>query len=751
MKEKLSKIAVEHWAIIAITVIFLILGTIYNLTTPIFEAPDETSHYRYIQYLADGNGLPPLQVADNDVEQGEMHHPPLYYWLNSLLIRSIDTGDINDAYQTNPYAVLGDASTLANKNAIIHSADESWPYEGVTLAVHRIRAFSTLLFAITVVLTYLIALQVMPHRKVAAVGAAALVAFNPQFIFIGASISNDTLATMLAAVSLYLALRVCCGKGHTYRTPIIMGIVVGLAALTKVNAATVALLVPAGYLGFYVAKPQHRSWPDLFRPVLIAAITAIAVGGWWYIRNSILYGDPTGMGVMKEVFGVQAENISLITTLRYMAESITSYWGVFGWLNVKADEAYYVFVRVFSIMGFAGLLLAGVWLTWRKQNMQERNWRGALLVGFWVLVMLLAVGYFTMTITRQQGRHLFPAAPGIALLLLIGVLAWVPRRYENMTVGVIALIFLGVSIITPIRYIAPSYETPTIVTLDEVPEDINPLNVSFGEGMFLLGYDIPQTTVTAGNVLPIRLYWVCTDLIDKDLTISIKAFGLDDQELGTLDTFPGGGNYVTSQWVPGQVIYDDYFLLIDKDLELPTAAPIRVGVYDRETMESVEVIDSRGKNLGNSVQIARARLLPIEEPPVEAQYLADANFADLIALDGYDFTSVPIDGQWELTLHWRALAALDQDYTVFVHVLDQSEELIAQLDEQPLQASYPTSFWEQGENVLDTHYISVPEDFMDDYYTVRVGLYLVDTGERLVIAEDSLTYTDLGPLLLNKE
>jgi len=175
MKAKLGRIAAEHWAIIAITLIFIILGTVYNLTTPIFEAPDETSHFRYIKYLADGNGLPPLQVGDTDVEQGEMHHPPLYYWLNSLLIRGIDTGDIDNAYELNPYAVLGDTSTLANKNAIIHSPiDESWPYRGIPLAVHLIRALSTLFFAATVVMTYLIALQVMRHRKVVAVGAAAL-------------------------------------------------------------------------------------------------------------------------------------------------------------------------------------------------------------------------------------------------------------------------------------------------------------------------------------------------------------------------------------------------------------------------------------------------------------------------------------------------------------------------------------------------------------------------------------------------
>jgi hypothetical protein len=50
----------SNWAMVLIVVIFTVLGVRYSNATPMFEAPAEPWHYRYVRYLADNKSLPPL-------------------------------------------------------------------------------------------------------------------------------------------------------------------------------------------------------------------------------------------------------------------------------------------------------------------------------------------------------------------------------------------------------------------------------------------------------------------------------------------------------------------------------------------------------------------------------------------------------------------------------------------------------------------------------------------------------------------
>ena len=74
----------KRWLIL-ILIAFLILGIVYAVNTPVFEASDELWHYPMIQHLANGNPLP-KQVFDPQAAgpwKQEASQPPLYYYLNS--------------------------------------------------------------------------------------------------------------------------------------------------------------------------------------------------------------------------------------------------------------------------------------------------------------------------------------------------------------------------------------------------------------------------------------------------------------------------------------------------------------------------------------------------------------------------------------------------------------------------------------------------------------------------------------------
>lgn len=90
-----------------------------------------------------------------------------------------------------------------------------------------------------------------------------------------------------------------------------------------------------------------------------------------------------------------------------------------------------------------------------------------------------------------------------------------------------------------------------------------------------------------------------------------------------------------------------------------------------------------------------------------------------------------------LTLYWQALKEMEKDYTVFVHVVDEEGTVWGQWDSQPVSGERPTSGWERGEVIEDAYKISIDVEGPREGYKIKVGMYLVETGERLPTEGDT--------------
>jgi hypothetical protein len=111
------------------------------------------------------------------------------------------------------------------------------------------------------------------------------------------------------------------------------------------------------------------------------------------------------------------------------------------------------------------------------------------------------------------------------------------------------------------------------------------------------------------------------------------------------------------------------------------------------------------------------------------------NFDDQIALLDVEIENANLQagGQLDLTLHWQSLAAIDEDYTVFVQVLDAQDRLVGQVDAWPLQGTFPTSQWVVGEAVVDPYAVQLDPDLPPGEYRLQVGMYLLATLKRLPV------------------
>ena len=127
--------------------VFLLLATVYSIATPIFEAGDEIWHYPFVRHLATGNGLPVQDPAVKTLWAQEGGQPPLYYALGALATAWIDTQDLPDRLWINPEAKIGIPLVYGNKNMVVHTGAEDFPWHNTTLAVHLLRFLSIVLSA----------------------------------------------------------------------------------------------------------------------------------------------------------------------------------------------------------------------------------------------------------------------------------------------------------------------------------------------------------------------------------------------------------------------------------------------------------------------------------------------------------------------------------------------------------------------------------------------------------------------------
>jgi hypothetical protein len=112
--------------------------------------------------------------------------------------------------------------------------------------------------------------------------------------------------------------------------------------------------------------------------------------------------------------------------------------------------------------------------------------------------------------------------------------------------------------------------------------------------------------------------------------------------------------------------------------------------------------------------------------------LLKAEFEQQISLldAAYPF-HIPAGAALPIELRWQAQAPLSEDYHVFIHLVRQGGNLIAQADGQPVLWTRPTTTWTTGETIVDRYGLWVPPETEPGNYELRVGLYRPKEGQRL--------------------
>ena len=707
--------------------LYLVLGIGYSVITPVFEASDEISHYPLVQHLAtNGLRLPVLDVENPGLWRQEGGQPPLYYFLTALATSSIDTSDFAQAYQLNPHGDLGIVPPDGNINMVMHDpARETFPWTGTILAVHVARLLSLLMGAVTIVTTYLIGRELMPDVPLVAVTAAGLNAGVPMFLFVSGSVNNDNLSNMLSGLLVWQVIRLA--RHQTLpetRTLIGLGVLAGTALLAKLSLGFLLVLV-AGAL--VMISVRQRNWRPVVVGGLISGGVTIALAGWWYLRNWQLYGDVTGLNVFLDVVGrrtVRADTAQLLTEVESF---LRSWWGVFGAMNVLLPDAVYFLLNGLGLLGLIGFgAYLVVWLAGRVPRGWGADRTALLVVVIWPLVAFASLISWTSITWASQGRLLFIAIGPLSCWLTIGLGWWLPRRIRAGVLVAVVVILVMIAGLAPFGVILPAYALPPLDDpLLAAPSDSA---YSFFEpgndapSLRLLGYEVLQENVQPGAGLDLQLYWEVAEPPSRRWSLFVHVLDGSGTIAAQRDRYPGRGLLATERLATGQTWIEPVTIILPDSLYAPDSLRLAVGWYDRVTGERMLL------GPGDESLVILNEALPVSpvDPDASVSNSMAANFENQVWLRGYEFSArrVAPGEPLTVTLYWEGQYPLNRDYTVFVHVLDiPTLAIYAGSDAQPAGWTRPTTSWEPGEVIVDTHTLTLSPETPPGTYDVEVGLY----------------------------
>jgi uncharacterized membrane protein/tetratricopeptide (TPR) repeat protein len=150
---------------------------------------------------------------------------------------------------------------------------------------------------------------------------------------------------------------------------------------------------------------------------------------------------------------------------------------------------------------------------------------------------------------------------------------------------------------------------------------------------------------------------------------------------------------------------------------------------------------------------AQSRLNLLSAPPEGIEYPINRSAGLRLALIGYDSPQLSLKpgDTLQARLWWQAVAAIDEDYTVFLHAVDASGEVRAQADALLRDGERGTSDWRLGKIVSQNVELRLAPSTPPGSYLLKVGLYDWRTGDRLPVwdeagmrvTDDAITLTSI--------
>jgi mannosyltransferase len=276
---------------------------------------------------------------------------------------------------------------------------------------------------------------------------------------------------------------------------------------------------------------------------------------------------------------------------------------------------------------------------------------------------------------------------------------------------------------------------------EEISREIqHPMDVRLGDQVRFLGYSMAGSEVRAGDILQLTLFWEALGPMETRYKVFTHVLDGRSHIVGQRDAEPVGGARPTTTWQTGEVIADNYGVLIMLATP-PGEHQLEIGMYDAQTGERLPVVEE-GQVLGDRLVLEPVRVVKAQVPPliealgIQHQQQVDYGPVDLL---GYDLTKLGYEHQPDeplhpgdilhLTLYWQTVAQIDGDFTLTLQLLDEAGTTVVSQDVRPVGGAYPPTAWEPGEIVRDQHNLLLPATASPGKFGFYLQIHGLPEGE----------------------
>lgn len=299
----------------------------------------------------------------------------------------------------------------------------------------------------------------------------------------------------------------------------------------------------------------------------------------------------------------------------------------------------------------------------------------------------------------------------------------------------------------------------------------------FGGEIELVHYRYTVARVGQGKGFGVEMLWRAKQAPRDNYTLRVELVDIQGRVIRTVDHPPAGGAAPTGSWHAGQFVRDQVDLVVPAGAAVgPEAVRVRLSWLRPDgsqlavrrwglpsgnhlALDWLEVTEKEGRvfevpavqqsvniNLGGKVRFIGFNSLPQPEP--------DAGQRARLRLSRDGCAVAAGECRLHFDLYWQGVSEMDAPYFVFLHVVNEQGQIVAQHDRTPgRRGKQPTTGWLPGEVVADPVDIVLPPDLPPGRYTLWVGMYLPPDGPRLPILDESgqagADFIDLAVLEVN--
>ena len=427
--------------------ITFIKGLIFIFLIPPFQTPDEPNHYDYAVYLSkinifdylggkfDISEIEPDKIVTEEVKllltQAQFKDIPFHYD-EKAKIGLFDFIKDNQTYKSqdtsNSLSMERELGRAYNypplyyfcESIVLRVAD--FFHVNIVIKFLLARFFSFLFFMAALVFVYK-SLKIINFGTYTNIIILTLIALQPQLSMLSISVQPDILTLLLITAGLYFALKFV--NDFVVRDFYLFHLSAGLLLLVKIHffiSFYPVLIVLIFYVLFSYKKLNKRF---LFHS-LLCLLSVFVLGGWWYIRSFILYGNFMGY------IGFESTQASFLSNLFYWVSQrgrliFKSFWGMWGWLDYGYPLVLFFFFFMLSILPLP-LWIAHIipqlkkirWNIFSLKFIQNKKAKNILLslapLFCYSLVMIFVAGTRPRN-QNDQGRQWLPYIFPIAIYL----------------------------------------------------------------------------------------------------------------------------------------------------------------------------------------------------------------------------------------------------------------------------------------------------------------------------------------------